>query len=317
MNKHCTVSSLFLTVLILAPNISLASNSGDFNGAVAIGSSYAGTVSAPANGLVVQGNAGFGTSSPSYPFHVSAANASGPVAYYDQTNDSNKVAIFHKSTNNNQGIIVGNTTDGATNGKGFHAGYFSSGGDFAYLDAYDWGSGVFKNLLFNQGQFTLIGSSGAVGIGTASPRGSAKLDVNGTVYVASFAASSSTTVCQNGNVLSTCSSARKYKSNIEPSPLGLSEVLSMRPVTFDFKNHSDNWEKHDFGFVAEDMEKINPLFVTYDQDGKIEGVRYMQLTAVTAKAIQELHATVETQQRQIDSLQKQVDRLLAKEQKAE
>ena len=91
----------------------------------------------------------------------------------------------------------------------------------------------------------------------------------------------------------------------------------MRPVTFDFKNHSDNWEKHDFGFVAEDMEKINPLFVTYDQDGKIEGVRYMQLTAVTAKAIQELHATVETQQRQIDSLQKQVDRLLAKEQKAE
>jgi len=42
--------------------------------------------------------------------------------------------------------------------------------------------------------------------------------------------------------------------------------------------------------VAEDMEKINPLFVTYDESGKIIGVRYMQLAAVNAKAIQELHA---------------------------
>ena len=148
--------------------------------------------------------------------------------------------------------------------------------------------------------------TGTVGIGTASPRSDSKLDVNGTLYVGTFASSSSTTVCQNGNVLSTCSSARRYKENIKPSQLGLKEVLEMKPVTFDFKDHKDDWEKHDFGFVAEDMEKINPLFVTYDDKGKIEGVRYMQLSAITTKAIQELHAVIEKQQEKISKLEHQL-----------
>jgi hypothetical protein len=39
--------------------------------------------------------------------------------------------------------------------------------------------------------------------------------------------------------------------------------------------------------------KINPLLVTYDDDGKVEGVRYMQLTSVMAKAIQEQQAEIE------------------------
>jgi hypothetical protein len=63
----------------------------------------------------------------------------------------------------------------------------------------------------------------------------------------------------------------------------------MKPVTFDLKDHKDNWERHDFGFIAEDMEAINPPFVTYDEDDEVSGVRYMQLTAVTP-GIQELHA---------------------------
>jgi len=52
---------------------------------------------------------------------------------------------------------------------------------------------------------------------------------NGKVYVATFAANSSTTVCQNANVLSTCTSARRYKEHIKPSELGLKEVLAMKP----------------------------------------------------------------------------------------
>lgn len=135
------------------------------------------------------------------------------------------------------------------------------------------------------------------------------LSVYGTLTVGTFASASSTTVCQSSNVLSTCSSARRYKGNIKPSGLGLKEVLAMNPVTFDFKGHKDNWEKHDFGFVAEDMEKIDPLFVTYDDKGDVEGVRYMQLTAVNAKAIQELHGIIAGQQAAITKQQDEIDEL--------
>jgi hypothetical protein len=124
-------------------------------------------------------------------------------------------------------------------------------------------------------------NGGGVGIGTTSLSGGSTLDVNGTIHVGLFASSSATTVCQNGNILSTCSSARRYKENVQPSQLGLKEVLAMKPVTFDFTNHKDNWEKHNFGFIAEDMKEINPLFVTCDDHGEINGVRYMQLTVNT------------------------------------
>jgi hypothetical protein len=154
-----------------------------------------------------------------------------------------------------------------------------------------------------------IDNTGSVGIGTQLPRGGSKLDVNGTLYVGSFGTASSTTVCQNGNVLSACTSARRFKDKIEPAELGLKEVLQMKPVTFDLRGHKADWEKHDFGFIAEDMEKISPLFVTYDDKDQINGVRYMQLTAVDAKAIQELNATVVKQQEQIDKLLREIEQL--------
>src|ERR1700744_5743552 len=54
--------ALFALSLFLSPHA--FANSGDFNGGVAIGSSYAGTVAAPANGAIVQGPVGIGSTSP-------------------------------------------------------------------------------------------------------------------------------------------------------------------------------------------------------------------------------------------------------------
>jgi len=62
---------LITVVVALAFIPALAeANSGDFNGGVAIGSSYAGVDSAPTNGLIVQGNVGIGTISPAQTFEV-------------------------------------------------------------------------------------------------------------------------------------------------------------------------------------------------------------------------------------------------------
>jgi Chaperone of endosialidase len=128
-------------------------------------------------------------------------------------------------------------------------------------------------------------SAGNVGIGTASPRGSSTLDVNGKLYVATFASSSATTVCQNSNVLSSCSSSIRYKENVKDGTFGLKDVMLMRPVTFKWKGRDEK----DVGLIAEEVEKSNPLFVTYER-GQIEGVKYPQLTAVLVNAVKELKA---------------------------
>jgi hypothetical protein len=57
---------LVIVALIFIPTLVLA-NSGDFSGAMAIGTSYAGIVTAPTNGLIVQGNVGIGTATASNP----------------------------------------------------------------------------------------------------------------------------------------------------------------------------------------------------------------------------------------------------------
>jgi Chaperone of endosialidase len=145
---------------------------------------------------------------------------------------------------------------------------------------------------------------GEVGIKTASP--AQALEVNGQVKVDTFAAASATTVCQNANVLSTCSSSIRYKENVKDGWFGLKEVLRMRPVTFKWKGRDEN----DLGFIAEEVEKINPLFVSYAR-GQIEGVKYPQLTAVIVNAVKERQNQMDRQQMEIDSLTALNDKLQA------
>jgi hypothetical protein len=80
----------------------------------------------------------------------------------------------------------------------------------------------------------------------------------------------------------------------------------MRPVTFKWKGRDEN----DLGFIAEEMEKVNPLFVSYAR-GRIEGVKYPQLTAVIVNAVKEQQTQTDRQQAEIESLKALNDKLKA------
>jgi Chaperone of endosialidase len=149
-----------------------------------------------------------------------------------------------------------------------------------------------------------IDQNGRVGIGTTSP--GYTLDVNGEIHVGTLAAASGTSICRNGNVLSSCSSSIRYKENVKDAPFGLKDVMKMRPVTFKWKGRDEN----DLGFIAEEMAKVNPLFVSYEH-GRIEGVKYPQLTSVLANAIKEQQAQIKQQQGEIDTLKALNDKLKA------
>jgi Chaperone of endosialidase len=133
----------------------------------------------------------------------------------------------------------------------------------------------------------LNANGGNVGINMHTTTPAQALEVNGEVQIDTFGSAASTTVCENGGILSSCSSSIRYKEKVKPAPFGLNEVMEMRPVTFKWKGRDEN----DLGLVAEDVEKVNPLFVTY-KDGHIEGVKYEQLTAVLIRAVQQQQAEI-------------------------
>ena len=84
------------------------------------------------------------------------------------------------------------------------------------------------------------------------------------------------------------------KENIKPIGYGLSQILQMNPVWFDFINEYKNYgEGRQNGNIAQDIEKIIPeaVFVT-PSTGKM-GINYDQFHAIYIKAIQELKAEID------------------------
>ena len=93
--------------------------------------------------------------------------------------------------------------------------------------------------------------------------------------------------------------------------MGLEEVLVLRAVTYAMKQDG----RKGFGFIAEEVEKIDPLLVYYDKEGRVDGVQYPYMTALLAKAIQELDARVEGGRlelaQKIDAHEERLERLEA------
>jgi hypothetical protein len=107
-----------------------------------------------------------------------------------------------------------------------------------------------------------------------------------------------TALCRNAsNQISTCSSSLRYKTNIASYDSGLSLIMRLRPVTF-------NWRENnlfDFGLVAEDVAEIEPLLATFGIDGRVEGVKYDRLGVVLVNAVGEQQHQIEDQKRQIEA----------------
>jgi len=155
-----------------------------------------------------------------------------------------------------------------------------------------------------------------VGIGTTAPLDT--LHVNGRVRVITLGAAGSTSLCHNASSqISTCSSSLRYKTDILPFSSGLKLVNRLQPITFNWKTGGTR----DLGFGAEDVAKVEPLLVTYNERGDVEGVKYDRVAVVLLNAVKEqqseieeqrglntaLRAQLEAQRQALETLQAQMD----------
>jgi hypothetical protein len=110
----------------------------------------------------------------------------------------------------------------------------------------------------------------------------------------------------NGKIGYVASSAR-YKDNITEME-EVDWLYRLRPVNFTYK--SDEIKKQQYGLIAEEVEKVNPDFVSYNKDGLVETVSYSQLIAPMLKAIQEQKNTIESLKSDIDIMKTEREQLL-------
>ena len=123
----------------------------------------------------------------------------------------------------------------------------------------------------------------------------------GSLKVQGLQASGATPVCRNASLeLAFCSSSLRYKKERQPFADGLSFIDRLQPIAFKWK--ADNMA--DIGFGAEDVAKINPLFVSHNEKGEVEGVKYDRLSVVFVNAFKEQQAQIEQQQNLIQDLKK-------------
>jgi hypothetical protein len=165
------------------------------NGNAAIGASYYGNA-APANGMIVEGNVGIGSTNP-------GANLSVAGNTFSLGGTNNNSSTIYKLGNDDLRIENwGRTTDtGAVNIN--YNGYL--GGTTVYRD-FGVYNGKNTNILF------IDGSAGNVGIGTTTP--SEKLDVNGNLRIENQGQLKFSELRVNGNHIATLSATSSMVADI-------------------------------------------------------------------------------------------------------
>jgi hypothetical protein len=155
-----------------------------------------------------------------------------------------------------------------------------------------------SNLNVGAGNFTVAAATGNV-----TTNGS--LGVGGTVQLTPGTAGGSTLCLNNSSIISTCSSSVRYKQNILSLGAGLDVVRRLRPITFRWKEGG----QPDLGLIAEEVNSIEPLLVTRNAKGQIEGVKYDRLSAVFINAFKEQQAQIQKQQEEIKLQQTEIQSL--------
>jgi hypothetical protein len=106
----------------------------------------------------------------------------------------------------------------------------------------------------------------------------------------------------NSNKLGTVTSSKRFKEEIKPMDNASEALFSLKPVSFRYKKEIDLAGTSQFGFVAEDVEKVKPDLVVHDKEGKPYDVRYDQVNAMLLNEFLKEHRKVEQLEKRIEAL---------------
>jgi Chaperone of endosialidase len=112
-------------------------------------------------------------------------------------------------------------------------------------------------------------------------------------------------VDSNGK-LGTMTASTRFSDEIKPMDKASEAILTLKPVTFRYKQEIDPRSIRQFGLIAEEVEKVNPDLVDCDEKGKVYSVRYDAVNAMLLNEFLKEHRKVNEQQKEIDALKSEL-----------
>lgn len=209
--------------------------------------------------------------------------------------------------------------------EGYSGSVYSGQGLWASVAAENWGS-------TNRGSYavvhtTPIGSttrteairiqaSGGLSIGTTTDPGIGSLQLNAQAFMPNITTSSAAqtgTMCWTtgtgkftvDTTAGCLTSVREAKDIISrPASVDALHIVDqLSPISFRYKNGwGDSGRAEQFGLVADEVAAVDERLAGRDPQGKLQGVRYQELTAVLIGAIQQLKADNDNLKQSIEKL---------------
>jgi hypothetical protein len=222
-------------------------------------STYAPTALNFANGSILYGNGVGGVS-------IAAGNAAGALRFY-AGGSTERMRLFASGA-----VAVGTTTDIGV------AGWIDllNGIDVGHTGAIAFSritAGVFQ--VWNAGGSTVLVSADTSGFGMAT-WGTTASAANANVV--------------NGAAVKLVTSLRAAKHDIEPIALADARrtVMGLRSVLY--QSAVDDDQRQWAGFIADDVERVNPVLAVYRPDGALQSVTYDRVPAFLLPVVQDHEA---------------------------
>ena len=144
-----------------------------------------------------------------------------------------------------------------------------------------------------------IASGGNVGIGTVSP--AVQFHTTSNVRFAGLASITDLRTDADGDLFN--GSDFNLKNTIDTINFGLSDVLKLKPVSFNWNDEARNINEYkSMGFIAQDIMDVIPNAASTMGDGDMQ-VDYNAIVATLTKAIQEQNALIKALEQRILTLE--------------
>ena len=226
---------------------------------------------------------------------------------FNTTGDSNsffgsRAGVLNTASNNSFfGTFAGfsNTLGAGNSFFGVDAGDSNTtGSDNTVIGANaDVGSGAltFATAI---GAGAVVNNNNSVVLGRATDT----VRIPGSLNISTLGGATATHLCINAGLVSNCSSSLRYKDRLAPFTAGLELINRLRPITFNWKQSGER----DLGLAAEEVAEVEPLLVTYNGRGQVEGVKYDRINIALINAVRQQQEQILRQKEEIEELKKVV-----------